>query len=67
MPNFYDEWLAVSDRIQEQFRQSPMIAHDRNIDWVRTRQDARVKLMISNELSFPTMGTCVLKAEIPVD
>jgi len=67
MANFYDEWLAVSDRIQEQFRQSPLIAHDCNIEWVRTRQDARVKLMVSNELGFPTMGTCALKAEIPVD
>ncbi len=66
MANFYDEWLAASDRIQEQFRQSPMIAHDRNIEWVSTRQDARVKMMVSNDLGFPTMGTCVMKAEIPV-
>ena len=38
----------------------------REIPWVRTRQDARVKLMVANELGFPTMGGSVLKAEIPV-
>ena len=66
MGTFYDEWLAAGERIQEEFRRSPMIAHDRNIPWVRTRQDAKVKLMVANELGFPTMGGCVLKAEIPV-
>jgi mannose-6-phosphate isomerase-like protein (cupin superfamily) len=63
---FYDEWLAAGDRIQEKFRRSPMIARDRDLPWVRTRQDAKVKLMVSNELGFPTMGGCILKAEIPV-
>jgi quercetin dioxygenase-like cupin family protein len=63
---FYDEWLAAGAQVDEAFRRSPMIAHDRDIPWVRTRQDARVKLMVSNTLGFPTMGGCVLKAEIPV-
>jgi hypothetical protein len=40
MATFYDEWLAAGDRIQEEFRNSPMIAHDDAIPWVRTRQDA---------------------------
>jgi quercetin dioxygenase-like cupin family protein len=63
---FYDEWLATGDRIQEDFHRSPMIAHDRDVPWVRTRQDARVKLMVAPELGFPTMGSVVLKGEIPV-
>ncbi|HLH26104.1 MAG TPA: cupin domain-containing protein [Chloroflexota bacterium] len=66
MATFYDEWLAAGPQIDEAFRRSPMIAHDRDIPWVRTRQDARVKLMLSNTLGFPTMGGCVVKAEIPV-
>jgi quercetin dioxygenase-like cupin family protein len=66
MTNFYDDWLATGDRIKEAFERSPMIAHDRAIPWVCTRQDARVKLMVADELGFPTMGSCVLKAEIPV-
>lgn len=64
--NFYDEWLAAGDRIQEQLRRSPAVARDRDIPWVRTRQDARVKLMVANSLGFATMGINVLKAEIPV-
>ena len=28
MTTFYDEWLAAGKRIQEEFRNSPMIAHD---------------------------------------
>lgn len=67
MPTFYDEWLAAGERIQEEFRRAPAIARDRDIPWERTRQDARVKLMVANELGFPTMGNCLLKAEIPVD
>jgi len=63
---FYDEWLATGDRIQGEFQHSPMIAHDREIPWVRTRQDAKVKLMVAPELGFPTMGSVVLKGEIPV-
>ncbi len=63
---FYDEWLAKGDELEAWFRRSPVIAHDRDIPWVRTRQDARVKLMISDELGFPTMGSTVLKGEIPV-
>jgi quercetin dioxygenase-like cupin family protein len=63
---FYDEWLAIAGQIQEEFRCSPMIARDREIPWVQTPQDAKVKLMVSNELGYPTTGGSVLKAEIPV-
>ena len=66
METFYDAWLAAGEQAQEAFRRSPMIARDREIPWVQTRQDARCKLMISREQGFPTMGSTVLKAEIPV-
>jgi quercetin dioxygenase-like cupin family protein len=64
--NFYDEWLATGPQIAEQFENVRMVSHDRDIPWVATRQDAKVKLMISNVLGFLTMGSNVLKAEIPV-
>ena len=66
MSTFYDEWLATGDRIQQDLKRSGAVARDRDIPWVSTRQDAKVKLMISNELGFTTMGSNVLKAEIPV-
>src|SRR6478672_10661840 len=63
---FYDEWLATGPEIEQQFKEVIMVARDREIPWVTTRQDAKVKLMISNVLGFKTMGSNVLKAEIPV-
>ncbi len=64
--NFYEQWLAVPDRIQEEFWNSPAVARDKDIPWVSTPQDARTKLMISHELGYATMGSNVLKSEIPV-
>jgi mannose-6-phosphate isomerase-like protein (cupin superfamily) len=63
---FYDRWLEVPDQIQSEFWSSPAVARDKDIPWVSTPQDARVKLMVANELGFATMGSNVLKAEIPV-
>jgi mannose-6-phosphate isomerase-like protein (cupin superfamily) len=64
--NFYDRWLAVPDRIQQEFWDSPAVARDKDIPWVSTAQDVRTKLMVSHELGYATMGSNVLKSEIPV-
>jgi len=66
MSTFYDDWRAAGERLQAEFQRSLMIAQDRTIPWVRRRQDAKAKLMVANELGFPTMGSSVMKAEIPV-
>src|SRR5436309_1387948 len=66
MGNFYDEWLAVGGEIQDAFKRAPHVARDRDIPWVSTPQDAKVKLMMSEELGYVTPGSNVLKAEIPV-
>ncbi|MGH3762045.1 cupin domain-containing protein [Actinophytocola sp.] len=63
---FYDEWLETPARIQSEFQESATVAKDRDIPWVSTPQDAKVKLMIANQQGFATMGSNVLKAEIPV-
>ncbi len=63
---FYDQWLAAEEKIQAEFRRAPHVARDRDIPWVATRQDAKVKLMVSDSTGFATMGSDVLKAEIPV-
>jgi quercetin dioxygenase-like cupin family protein len=63
---FYDRWLAAGGEIEKELAGSPLVARDREIPWVRTVQDAKVKLMVANELGFATMGSNVLKAEIPV-
>lgn len=66
MTTFYDDWLAAADEAEERFRRSPGVARDSERAWQATRQDARVKLMLADELGFPMMGGVVLKAEIPV-
>jgi quercetin dioxygenase-like cupin family protein len=63
--NFYDRWIAAGEEIRAAHRSSPVIARDRDIAWVATRQDARAKLMVHRDLGFPTMGGAVVKAEIP--
>jgi mannose-6-phosphate isomerase-like protein (cupin superfamily) len=42
------------------------VARDKEIPWVTTPQDSKVKLMIANSLGYATMGSNVLKAEIEV-
>jgi mannose-6-phosphate isomerase-like protein (cupin superfamily) len=66
MKNFYDDWLEARGKIEDYFLTSPVVARDKDIPWVSTPQDAKVKLMIGNDLGFATMGSNVLKAEIPV-
>lgn len=63
---FYEEWLRAGPEAQRAMRASPAVARDRDIPWVSTVQDARVKLMVARDLGFATMGSNVLKAEIPV-
>jgi mannose-6-phosphate isomerase-like protein (cupin superfamily) len=62
---FYDDWLGMAEELAAQMRQSPGVSHDADLPWETTRQDARVKLMLADELGFPMMGGVVLKAEIP--
>ena len=66
MGTFYDDWLATGDQLDQELRRTMFVARDRDIPWVKTRQDAKCKLMISNEIGYTTMGSNVLKGEIPV-
>jgi len=66
MAGFYDRWLATGDELAEAMRTSPGVSHDADRPWEESRQDAKVKLMLADELGFPMMGGVVLKAEIPV-
>jgi quercetin dioxygenase-like cupin family protein len=62
---FYDRWLNTPDRIHQELWDCPAVARDKDIPWVSTPQDVKTKLMISNELGYSTMGSNVLKSEIP--
>lgn len=66
MSTYYDAWLNGRSEIEEELQRCPVVARDAEIPWVRTPQDAKAKLMVGTELGFATMGSNVVKAEIPV-
>ncbi len=66
MATFYDGWLTKTRDIQEELARTPVIARGKDLAWIETPQDARVAVMIGTASGFPTMGTNLLKAEIPV-
>lgn len=63
---FYDEWLDAPNHIHTALEECHAVARDKDIPWVSTPQDVKVKLMVANSLGYATMGSNVLKAEIPV-
>src|SRR6185436_2605324 len=64
--NFYEQWLETPNQLQDELEMSRLVAVDKDIPWVSTPHDAKVKLMVANHLGFATMGSNVLKSEIPV-
>jgi quercetin dioxygenase-like cupin family protein len=64
--DFYSCWLDTSQRIQQAVADGPRVARGADLKWVQTRQDARAALMIAPETGFPTGGSALMKAEIPV-
>ncbi|MBI2756049.1 MAG: cupin domain-containing protein [Chloroflexi bacterium] len=66
MADFYENWLAQSERIELEVPEAPRVAHGKSLEWVQTRQDAKAALMIAPETGFTTGGSLLMKAEIPV-
>ena len=64
--NFYEQWLETPNQLQDELEMSRLVAVDKDIPWVSTPHDAKVKLMVANHLGYATMGSNVLKSEIPV-
>lgn len=66
MTDFYAAWLEQSEKNDRKVAEAPRVARGKELKWARTRQDARAALMIAPELGFPTGGSLLMKAEIPV-
>ncbi len=66
MQDFYNAWLAESERVEKTVQDAPRIARGKDLNWVRTRQDNKAALMIAPETGFPTGGSLLMRAEIPV-
>jgi quercetin dioxygenase-like cupin family protein len=63
--DFYEAWLERSARVSASLRKPPVVARGAKVPWIRTRQDARVQMLIGAATGFPTQGTALLRAEIP--
>ena len=66
MKDFYKDWLEESKRIEKTVNDAPRVVRGKNLDWVRTRQDSKAALMIAPETGYPTGGSLLMRAEIPV-
>src|SRR3972149_10956993 len=66
MQDFYSAWLERSESLEKTVSEAPRVAKGKNLNWVRTRQDAKAALMIAPEKGFTTGGSLLMKAEIPV-
>ena len=66
MSDFYSEWLERSKNNEKVVNDAPRVMRSKDLKWVRTRQDHKAALMIAPELGFPTGGSCLMRAEIPV-
>jgi mannose-6-phosphate isomerase-like protein (cupin superfamily) len=66
MSDFYSQWLERSKKNEEIVNDAPRVMRSKDLKWVRTRQDHKAALMIAPELGFPTGGSCLMRAEIPV-
>ena len=44
MSDFYSEWLDITERNEKVVEDAPRVARHKELDWVRTRQDARAAM-----------------------
>src|ERR1043166_4111040 len=63
--NFYEEWLDTSKKAQNAVEHAPALAKGKDLKWIETPQDFRIAMLIGGQVGFPTMGTSLMKAEIP--
>ena len=44
--DFYSEWLAASERNEQDTNHSPVVARGRDLTWVETPNDYRIAMLI---------------------
>jgi uncharacterized cupin superfamily protein len=63
--DFYADWLAASERNEEELRQPPVVARGRELQWIETTNDYAIAMLIGPQVGFPTSGTNLCKVRIP--
>jgi mannose-6-phosphate isomerase-like protein (cupin superfamily) len=64
--DFYADWLAASQQNELATSSSPVVARGRDLTWVETEQDHRIAMLIGPQVGFPSSGTNLCKAVIPI-
>jgi gentisate 1,2-dioxygenase len=65
MSNFYDKWLGMWDKAEQEREAARRNIHEEELEWVETVQDHRAALLIAPETGFRTWGGTTMIAEIP--
>jgi mannose-6-phosphate isomerase-like protein (cupin superfamily) len=63
--NFYDTWLAASERNELETNHSPVVARGRDLRFIETPNDYQLGMLIGQQVGFPTQGTNLCKAIVP--
>jgi uncharacterized cupin superfamily protein len=63
--DFYADWLAASERNEEELTRTPVVARGRDLQWVETVNDYAIGMLIGPQVGFPTSGTNLCKVRIP--
>ncbi|MQA62038.1 MAG: cupin domain-containing protein [Actinophytocola sp.] len=61
---FYDEWLGHWDRAELERQRSRKAIHAEELEWLETRQDSQVALVIAQETGFRTWGSETILSKI---
>jgi len=65
MITFWDNWLNFwNDEVEERAKARKFI-HEEELEWITTRQDKRVALLVSPDNGFVTQGGVTMLVEIP--
>jgi quercetin dioxygenase-like cupin family protein len=66
LSDFYRGWLEKSAKLDERMLTPPVVARGRELAWIETPQDVHAAMLIGEATGFPTQGSVLMKAEIPV-
>jgi mannose-6-phosphate isomerase-like protein (cupin superfamily) len=63
--DFYADWLAASERNEEELSRAPIVARGGDVRWLATANDFAVGMLIGPQVGFPTSGTNLCTVRIP--
>ena len=64
MATFYDNWLDMWNKAEQERKDARVVIHEEEIEWLETQQDQKIGLLGAPETGFRTWGTTTMVAEI---